>query len=550
MSKEYYEGREKTYLRAALNTLGIQLNKTNIAVISAQNELMVSHTHLDGIVEKVCEGIISTGSSAKKMYVSSYGDSTDYGTIQSKYDLLMRNNIADSVEIMLGSDAIDGAVFVASANNVIIGMLMGAIRVNKPCIFVGGGIMSPIISTDFTHSGYTYWYQLSGDVLSGKLKIEQAEQIEKTIPSFLGANCDDYADISAQCLVEVLGLAVTGNCTSLSLSSQRIDKALQSGLKIVEMVKYGLVPKKIVTPNSIRACVCFDLAMGGCPSNLLNILALASEMKRSWDVFAIDLDKVEQLAKNTPVLFSRENSALAFTEVFENSGGVYSVLFELSKLQLANFDYNTYTNKPMTINISNAVTKNSNNIRTGLNPVRPSSLVKVLHGNLAEEGCICKYDGKGAYFIGPAKVYENEEMLVYALLDREIKKDTVIVVRNEGAKSGPGMREMRLSLSLLKGLGLEKDVALITDGRIADYYGGFVVGHITPEAGDNSMISLLQDGDVIEINPSKGKISVDIKAKEITKRRTYINSSQGGVSPTLKRFAKHVSDANSGCVSQ
>lgn len=548
MSKENYEGREKLYLRATLNSLGIALNKTTIAVISAQNDVMLSHTQLDVISQKVCEGIVSTGSVAKRMFVASYGDATDSGTAQSKYEILMRNNIADSVEVMLSNDCIDGAVFVASANSVIIGMLMGAIRVNKPCIFVGGGVMSPIVGTDFTHTGYTHWFDIAGGILSGKTKIEQAEQYERIIPAFLGSNCGDYEDVSANCLLEVLGLAISGNCTALTLSSQRLDKALQSGIKIVEMVKYGLVPKKIITQNALRACVCFDLAMGGCPANLLSILALSYEIKRTWDMFSVDLDKVEQLAKNTPVLFSIENSALSFTEVFESSGGVFSVMHELSKLQLINCDYLTYNNKLMAINISNAVTKNSNTVRTGLNPVRTSSFVKILHGNLAEDGAICRSESKATYFIGPAKVYENEETLIFALLDREIKKDTVLVVRNEGPKSGPGMREMRNSLALIKGLGLEKDVALITDGRIPDFYAGFAVGHISPEAGENSIISLLQDGDVIEINPSKGKISVDIKAKEIAKRKTYVSAAKDSTAGTLKRFARQVSGADCGCI--
>ncbi|MEG1527969.1 MAG: dihydroxy-acid dehydratase [Clostridia bacterium] len=545
MKKEYYEGIDKLHIRSALNALNIPLDKPTIAIISTQNEADLSNNTLEMVTKRVCEGVLSNGGIPKIMHVSTFCDSTIYGTEQAKYEILLRNSIANQIEMLASNKFFDAFVFVASNSIAVAGMLMGAIRINLPCIFVSGGTMAPIKSLVDEHIGYNYWYTAVGKIKNGEINIDQAKKIEQTKPLFTGIDCELYEPNSINCMLEVLGLAVSGNSTVMSYCSTRLDLAYKSGQIVLEMIKNDLTPSRIINANSLTACLVYDLTVGGSCSNILHLLAFANEIKKYWRIDTINFNTVDLLSKKIPVLFASSGNR-SFVELLCDAGGVYAVLAQLSSLALINCDYLTYLNKPMSKIVFQAPIKDNKIIRTAKEAVNPTSFIRVLSGNIAQ-GALLKFDGKTPIFNGTAKVYENEESLTYAILDREIKKGAVIVLRNEGIQSGNGMRQIIQPMALLHGLGLDKDVAIITDARICSFYQGFAVGHITPETIANSILSIIQDGDNIEINTIKCRLTVDIKAKEISKRKTNAIGETQANSALVKR-CKNISTAVEGCV--
>lgn len=545
MNKEYYEGLDKLHMRATLKALGIPLDKKIIAVISAQNSTVLGNAELETVTKEVCEGITSLGAVPKVMYLSSFSDATVYGSEQAKYELLLRNAVANEVQMIAGQEFFSGIVFVASNTVNTAGMLMGAVRLNLPCMFVSGGVMSPFLTAE-GQKGYNYWYSAVGKIRSGNLKLEESAVIENTMPQFLGVDCEGYEPNSLNCMLEVLGLALEGNCTVMSACRQRRQIAFGTGRAVVSMIERGITLENIINSSSLSACVAFNLAAGGCPSNLLHILAVAEEAKRKWAVKTVDIAKIESLSKKVPQLY-KAKQGVCFTQAFALAGGVYALLNELRKLALIDCNYPYYDGDSLNILIDKERPRDGEVILSGKNPLFPQSRIRVLYGNVAEKGAIVAFDGVTNSFIGPAKVYENEESLTYAVLDREIKKGTVVVVKNEGPRSAPGMRELIQPLALLKALGLGKDVAIVTDGRIPDDYDGFAVGHVTPETVDMGLIALLQDGDIIEINIGKGKINADIKVKEIERRKPSASVSLATVNNMLKLHASIVTPATKGC---
>ncbi len=546
MKKEYYEGLDKLHLRATLKALGIPLDKSVIAVISAQNATVLGNAELETVTKQVCEGIASAGAVAKIMYLPSFSDATVYGSEQAKYEILLRNTIANEVQMIAGQEFLSGIVFVASNTVSVVGMLMGAIRLNLPCMFVSGGVMSPFLTAE-GQKGYNHWYSAVGKIRAGILKLEDSGVIENTMPQFLGVDCEQYEPNSVNCMMEVLGLALEGNCTVMSASRSRNQIAFNTGRAVVFLIEKNITLENIITNASLSACAAFNIAAGGCPSNLLHILAVAGEAKRKWNIKTVDLSKIESLCKKVPLLY-KEKEGVCFTQAFALAGGVYALLKELKTLSLIDCDYPYYGGDSLNALIEKERPRDDNVILDGKNPLLPYGKIRVLYGNIAEKGAVATFDGVTNSFIGPAKVYENEESLTYAVLDREIKKGTVIVVRNEGPRSAPGMRELIQPLALLKALGLGKDVAVVTDGKIPADYDGFAVGHITPETVDMGLIALLQDGDVIEINIGKGKISADIKAKEIERRKPSVNVTFAAASNMLKLHASIITPATNGCI--
>ena len=544
MLREYINQLDKLPQKAMTNCFEIDTNKPLIGIISAQNELTAAHNGLDDICQRIKEGILSSGAIAKIAYIPSLDSTTLRGTQSAKYDLPSRDLTANAVELLCSNDFFDGVVFVASEPNVVSGMLLGAIRLNLPCAFVCQGVMTPIYYQGSEH-GFVHFYEQIAKVKVGSTPHDALSEIENNLPLALGTDCDSYGANSFNCVLEVLGLAVKGNGTATAMSVERRNIATKTGELAVKLAKEKCTPRRMLKHTTLCNAIKLDLACGGSSTTLLNIIAIAKEL----GIKNVNLKTISDLGKKTPLLMRKEKEDTCLISQFHKAGGVYAMLKQLLNARMVLGETEVYEDTTVNDMLSSVETINPNVICSVENCVAPSARIRVINGNVAEDGAFVQYNGIDAAFTGAAKIYNNEEMAVEAILRREIRAGDVLVIRGEGPKSGPGMREIYVSLALLKGFELEDKVAVITDGRIADFYNGFAVGHITPETGERNLFSVLQDGDEIEISIAKGKISCDIKAKDLTKR--YRDSDQGVGNYGnffLKNWSKTCGTASDGCV--
>ena len=542
MLREFIEQLDKLPQKALTRCVGIDTDKPLIGIISAQNDLSLAHSSLDEIAERVKEGVIGSGANAKIQHISSVDCSLLRGQ-SAKYDLPSRDLTANSVELICSNEFFDGLVFVASEPNIVAGMLIATIRLNIPCAFVCGGPMSPIV-TQRKERGFSYFYEQIVGIKKGKTSLETLLAIESKLPLALGTDCERYGSNSFNCVVEALGLAVRGNGTATANSVERKNIAYKTGELICKLVDNKCTPRRILTQAALTNIVTFDLACGGSSTTMLNLIAIAKEL----GVKNVSFKTIGDLSKATPTLLCQEDENACIMTQFHKAGGVYAMLKQLLDAKLIKGDVTVGEDTTLQSLLDDVTVINTNVVRSADNNVMPSSRLRVISGNVAENGAFAQYKDEPT-FSGAAKVYANEEMAIDAILHREVKACSVIVIRGEGPKSGPGMREIYSTLALLKGFGLSDKVAVITDGRIADMYNGIVVGHVTPETGERNLFSVLQDGDEIEINVTKGTIKADIKAKELAKRYRDSDVSVGNFGNFfLKNWAKACSTALEGCV--
>lgn len=546
MLREYIKQLDKLPQTAMANCFEIDAKKPIIGIISAQNELAAAHNHLDDICQRVKAGILSSGATAKTAYVPSIDNTTLRGTQSAKYDLPSRDLTANAVELICSTDYYDGVVFVASEPNVVAGMLLGAIRLNMPCAFVCQGVMTPICYQGSEH-GFVHFYEQIAKVKLGSTPHEELNDIVNNIPIAPGTDCDSYSANSFNCVLETLGLAVQGNGTATAMSAERNGIAYKTGELAVKLATEKCSPRRLIKHTTLSNAIKFDLACGGSTTTLLNIIAIAKELA----IKNVNLKTVSEICKKTPLLLRKEKAEICLMTQFHKAGGTYAMLKRLLDAKMIAGDTSLYEDATIDETLSTVQIGNPNVICSVENCVAPASRIRVVEGNVAEEGAFVQFNGTDTEFNGTAKIYNNEEMAIEAILRREIHAGDIVVIRGEGPKSGPGMREIYVSLALLRGFGLEDKVAVITDGRIADVYNGFAIGHITPETGERNLFSVLQDGDEIEINITKCKVNCDIKAKELANR--YRNSDEGVGNYGnyfLKIWSKTCGTASEGCVSK
>lgn len=542
MLREFIEQLDKLPQKAMVNCVGIDAEKPLIGIISAQSDVSTAHKDLDAICSRVKEGILASGASTKSAYVPSIDCTALHGTQSLKYDLPSRDLTANAVELICSNEFFDGLVFVASEPNVVAGMLLGAIRMNIPCAFVCEGTMMPIVYQN-KERGFIHFYEQIARIKTGKTPFEAMSEIESNLPLALGTDCERYGANSFNCILEAVGLAVRGNGTAPALSVERKNIAYKTGELAVKLANSKWTPRRLLTQTSLCNMAILDLACGGSSTTMLNLIALAKEL----GIKNLTFRTIGDMAKSTPLLLNREDENRCIMPQFHNAGGVYAMLKQLSEARLVKGDVYVYDGVSLEQLIEGVTVNNIQVIRPADNSVMGSSRLRAIYGNVAEDGAFVQYRNEPS-FTGTAKVYSNEEMAIDALLHREIRSGDVVVIRGEGPKSGPGMREIYTSLALLKGFELEDKVAVITDGRISDFYDGIAVGHITPESGEQSLFSVLQDGDEIEISVPKGKINCDVKVKELSQR---YRDADIGVSNYgnffLKNWAKTCSSATEGC---
>lgn len=548
MSKELAQGIEKAPQRSLYKALGLsneEIAKPIIAIISAQSEIVPGHTHLDKITDAVKAGIYSSGGTPIVIPCIGICDGIAMGHMGMRYSLPSRELIADSVESMLIGHAFDGAVLVPNCDKIVPGMLMGAARVNLPTVMVSGGPMESGIYRGEKVS-LSSMFEAVGKVKGGKMNVAELNELENCACPGCGSCCGMYTANSLNCLCEAIGMALPGNGTILAVTAERQRLAKKAGEAIMKLVSNDIKPKMILTLSAFTNALTVDMAIGASTNTLLHLFAIADECG-----IELNLDMVQAISDKTPNLCKLSPATTNDMAQLNRAGGIMAVMKELASKKLIDGKCLTVTNKPISISYENADILDESVIHTLANPISQSGGLAILKGNICENGAVVKRSAVAPemmVFSGKAKVFECEEDCVSSILGGNILKGDVLVIRNEGPIGGPGMREMLSPTSALVGMGLDKDVALITDGRFSGATRGAAIGHVSPEAAAGGKISLIKDGDKIDIDIPKGKLNLDVNAKEIQARTKKWKPKDIHATGWLLRYSNLVTSAEKGAV--
>lgn len=539
---------EKAPQRALLKALGLtdaEIKKPLIAIVSAKSEIVPGHMHLDRITDAVKAGIYAGGCTPVVVPAIGVCDGLAMGHGGMRYSLPSRELIADSVETMLYAHAFDGAVFVPNCDKIVPGMLMGAARVNIPSVFVSGG---PMESGKYKGKkvSFSSVYEGIGAVKKGAMSLDELTALENVACPGCGSCCGMYTANSLNCLCEALGMALPGNGTILATSSERIRLAKRAGEAICNLVRDAITPRMIMTKRAFTNALALDMALGASTNTVLHLFAVAAECN-----IALDLDTVQNISNATPTLCKLSPSSDVDMEQLGLAGGVSAVLHELAKKNLIDGSAHTVAGAALADIYEGANVLDETVIHKIDSPLAPVGGIAVLRGNLAEDGAVVKrsaVDKSMMAYTGKAKCFNCEEDAVAAIYAGRIKKGDVVVIRYEGPAGGPGMREMLSPTSALVGMGLDKEVALITDGRFSGATRGAAIGHVSPEAAEGGKIALVRDGDVIKIDITNGRLSLEVPAKELQARQKKLRPRDSDVSGWLLRYQNLVTSAATGAV--
>ena len=517
-----------------------------IGIVSSYNEIVPGHMNLDKIVEAVKMGVAMAGGTPIVFPAIAVCDGIAMGHTGMKYSLITRDLIADSTEAMVLAHGFDGLVMVPNCDKNVPGLLMAAARVNIPTVFVSGG---PMLAgrVDGKKTSLSSMFEAVGSYKAGRIDEEQLCVCEENTCPTCGSCSGMYTANSMNCLTEVLGMGLRGNGTIPAVYSARIELAKHAGMQIMELVKKNIRPRDIMTEKAIKNALTADMALRGCTNSMLHLPAIANECGVEFN-----LDMANEISEKTPNLCHLAPAGRTYMEDLNEAGGVYAVLKELTKLGLLDTDVMTCTGKTLGENIENAQNKDTETIRTVENPYSKTGGIAVLRGNIAPDGCVVKRSAVAPEMLvheGPAKVYDSEEEAIAAIYAGKIEKGDVVVIRYEGPAGGPGMREMLSPTSAIAGMGLDKDVALITDGRFSGATRGASIGHISPEAVSGGIIAYVKDGDIISINIPEYSIELKVSDEEIEERKKTMEiKHKTDIGGALARYANQVSSADKGAV--
>lgn len=517
-----------------------------IGIVSSYNEIVPGHMNLDKIVEAVKLGVAMAGGTPIVFPAIAVCDGIAMGHTGMKYSLITRDIIADSTEAMVRAHGFDGLVMVPNCDKNVPGLLMAAARLNIPTIFVSGG---PMLAgrVDGKKTSLSSMFEAVGAYKAGKIDEKQLTVCEENTCPTCGSCSGMYTANSMNCLTEVLGMGLRGNGTIPAVYSARIELAKHAGMQVMELVKKNICPRDIMTSAAIRNALTADMALGCSTNSMLHLPAIANECGVEWN-----LDLANEISEKTPNLCHLAPAGHTYMEDLNEAGGVYAVLKEISKLGLLDTSAMTCTGRTLGENIADAVNRDPEVIRPVENPYSKTGGIAVLRGNLAPDGCVVKRSAVAPEMLvheGPAKVFESEEEAIAAIYGGKIEKGDVVVIRCEGPSGGPGMREMLSPTSAIAGMGLDKDVALITDGRFSGATRGASIGHVSPEAVRGGLIAYVQNGDRIAINIPEYSIELKVEESELQKRReTMPIQKKTGLKGCLARYAAQVSSADRGAV--
>ncbi|WP_075876387.1 dihydroxy-acid dehydratase [Merdibacter massiliensis] len=535
--------------RSLFYALGLteeELSRPLIGVVSAYSEIVPGHLHLDKITEAVKAGIRMAGGTP--IMVPSIGvcDGIAMGHIGMKYSLASRELIADSVETMANAHGFDGLVLVPNCDKIVPGMLMGALRVNLPAVVMSGGAMLPGNDKGKDMSLSTM-FEAVGAKKAGLIDQEELTYIEQNACPGCGSCSGMFTANSMNCLCEVLGIALPGNGTIPAVYSGRMQLAKKAGMAVMEMVEKNIRPRDIVNAKSLRNGLACDMALGCSSNTVLHLLAIAKEAQ-----VELDLHMINEVSQSTPNLCKLAPAGPDHIVDLYRAGGVQAVMKELQKKGLIDDSLMTVTGKTIKENLEKAQNLDHKIIKDIETPNSPTGGIAVLFGNIAPKGCVVKrsaVDPSMLKHTGPARVFDSEEDAIDAIYNGKIVKGDVVVIRYEGPKGGPGMREMLNPTSALAGMKLDKDVALITDGRFSGATRGAAIGHVSPEAASQGPIAVIKEGELIDIDIDAGTINLQISPEELQKRLdAWVRPEPKVKGGWLERYARLVSSADEGAV--
>ena len=534
--------------RALYHALGLteeEISRPLVGIVSSYNEIVPGHMNIDKIVEAVRMGVAMAGGTPIVFPAIAVCDGIAMGHTGMKYSLVTRDLIADSTEAMAMAHGFDALVMVPNCDKNVPGLLMAAARLNLPTVFVSGG---PMLAghIDGAKTSFSSISEAVGEFNAGKITEEKLREFEcKTCPT-CGSCSGMYTANSMNCLTEALGMGLKGNGTIPAVYSARIELAKHAGMAVMKLIEKNIRPRDIMTKDAIMNALTVDMALGCSTNSMLHLPAIAHECG-----IEINLDIANQISEKTPNLCHLAPAGRTYIEELDEAGGVYAVMNELNKKGLINTDCMTVTTKTVGENIEGCINLNHNVIRPIENPYSETGGIAVLRGNLAPEGSVVKRSAVLPEMLvheGPARVFECEEDAQAAINASKIKPGDVVVIRYEGPKGGPGMREMLNPTSSIMGMGLGNSVALITDGRFSGATRGACVGHITPEAASGGLIGIVEEGDIISIDIPNNMIELKVDQAVIDERMKNFVPKTKELSGYLKRYASMVSGGASGAI--
>lgn len=535
--------------RSLFNALGItkeELDRPLIGIVSSYNEIVPGHMNLDKIVEAVRLGVAMAGGTPIVFPAIAVCDGIAMGHKGMKYSLVTRDLIADSTECMAIAHQFDALVMVANCDKNVPGLLMAAARVNVPTVFVSGG---PMLAgrVKGEKRSLSSMFEAVGSYAAGMMSEADVEEFENKACPTCGSCSGMYTANSMNCLTEVLGMGLQGNGTIPAVYSERIKLAKHAGMAVMEMYRKNICPKDIMTKEAFMNALTMDMALGCSTNSMLHLPAIAHEAGVD-----LNLDIANELSAKTPNLCHLAPAGPTYMEDLYEAGGIYAVMKEISKLGLLNLDCITVTGRTVGENIADVANKNPEVIRPIENPYSKTGGIAVLKGNLAPQSCVVKRSAVVAEMLqheGPARVFDCEEDAIAAIKDGKIVAGDVVVIRYEGPKGGPGMREMLNPTSAIAGMGLGSSVALITDGRFSGASRGASIGHVSPEAAVGGPIALIEEGDIIVIDIDANSINVRLTDEELESRRAKWQPREPEITTGyLKRYAKLVTSADKGAI--
>ena len=548
-SDKVTKGIERAPMRSLFYAMGFteeELKRPLIGVVSAFSEIVPGHVHLDKIAEAAKAGVRMAGGTP--ILIPSIGvcDGIAMGHAGMKYSLASRELIADSIETMAMAHCLDGLLLIPNCDKIVPGMIMGAVRIDIPTVVCSGGPMMAGL-VDKEEVSLSKIFEAVGARKANLIDDSKLTEYEQNVCPGCGSCAGMYTANSMNCLSEAIGIALPGNGTIPAVTSARIRLAKQAGAQIMEMVEIGITARDIINRESVENAIATDMALGCSSNSVLHLMAIANEAKVD-----VDLNLFNQFSDKVPNLCHLAPVGDTHIQDLDRAGGVQAVMSELAKKKLLNLNAMTVTGKTVRDNIKKAEVRDNKVIRPITDPYSPTGGIAILWGNIAEEGCVVKRSAVAPEMLkhsGPARVFDSEELAIEAIYAGQIKPGDVVVIRYEGPKGGPGMREMLNPTSALAGMGLDKSVALITDGRFSGASRGASIGHVCPEAAAGGKIGLLREGDTIEIDIPSYSINAKVTDEEFAERQeTYQKPAPRVTSGWLVRYMRNVTGANRGAV--
>ena len=523
-----------------------EIERPLIGVVTSQNDIIPGHVHLDQIVEGVKKGVLMSGGTPLVFPTIGVCDGIAMGHEGMKYSLVTRELIADSIECMVKAHGLDALVLIPNCDKIVPGMLMAAMRLNIPAVVVSGGPMLPGKFKD-TDVSLTTVFEAVGAFENGTMLEADLKELENNACPTCGSCSGMFTANSMNCLAEAIGMALPGNGTIPAVYSERIRLAKHAGMAVMNLLEKDIKPRDIVTKKSIENALAVEMALGCSSNTVLHLSAIANEAK-----LPINLDIINEVSSRVPNLCHLAPASQTHIIDLYHAGGIGAVMNELSKKDLLHLDCITVTGKTQAENIEGKHVLDYEIVRPIDKPYMQTGGIAILRGNLAVDGAVVKKSAVAPEMLkheGPARVFNSEEEAIAAIMGKKIVAGDIVVIRYEGPKGGPGMREMLSPTSAIAGMGLDKEVALITDGRFSGATKGASIGHVSPEAAEGGVIALVEEGDIISIDINEGKLELKVSDEVLAERRKNLKPVEPKVKDGyLARYAKLVTSASTGAV--